>query len=493
MTLRLRLALWYGALAGLVVILSCVYGYAVHGRTHYEQLDVTLRQTGAHVRDAFVAVTTPAERHDVLQMAVALGAQVRLYGDAVPATGAPAGDETVPMPDIAAVLRGTQRPAWPRVASLAPSLEAHDSAPPGALGIVTSATGARWRVNVLPVPPGHGGLIVATSLAHLDASVAAFGRFMALMAVLGTLLTFAAGWLIAERALRPVGVLTATATDIAVSRAFSRRVPTQDRPDELGRLAHTFNAMLTSLEQAYATERRFVADASHELRAPLSVIQANLELLQRPSPMSAHDQAAAVRAATTEAERLRRLVTDLLVLARADAGIPIARADVALDTLVADAVVELQHMVRGQTLAVGTLAPLDVQGDRDRLRQLVVILLDNAFRYTPDGGRITVELIADHRDACIRVRDTGIGIAAHDLPHIFERFYRADPARQRDAGGTGLGLAIARWIAREHGGDVEVASAPGEGTTVTVRLPLVRTRVEEPTGSNAPNALTGVA
>jgi signal transduction histidine kinase len=340
--------------------------------------------------------------------------------------------------------------------------------------VVTAVDGTRWRVNVLPVGTGDGGLIVAAPLVHLDASVADFARFMTFMALLGILLSVGAGWLIAGRALRPVGILTATATDIAASRAFSRRVTTGDRPDELGRLARTFNDMLASLEQAYATERRFVADASHELRAPLAVIQANLELLQRPSPMTSGDQTAALRAATQEAERLRRLVTDLLVLARADAGVPIVRAAVALDALVADAVVELKPMQRGQLLAVGALAPAEVLGDHDRLRQLVVILLDNAFRYTPEGGRVEVDLVTDGTDAFIRVRDTGIGIAAADLPHIFDRFFRADPARQRDAGGTGLGLPIARSIAREHGGDVTAVSTPGQGTTMTVRVPMHR-------------------
>lgn len=473
MTLRFRLALWYGALAGVVVVLACVYSYAVHGRTHYEQLDVTLRQTGAHVRDAFVAVPGSSQRHDVLHMATALGARVRLYGGAAALADPPPGGDAVPLPDMARVLRGDGGTPWPALARLAPSLEGHTAAPEGALGVVTGTDGVRWRVNVLPVEGTGGGLVVAAPLDHLDASIAAYGGFMTRLALLGMLLTFGAGWLIAGRALHPVGVLTATATDIAQSRAFGRRVPTDDRTDELGQLARTFNAMLASLEQAYATERRFVADASHELRAPLAVIQANLDLLQRASPMSPADQAAAVRAATQEAERLRRLVTDLLALARADAGAPIARARLSFDALVADVVMELRHLARGQTLAVGTLEEIELLGDADRLRQLVVILLDNAFRYTPDDGRIHVALARDGTSAVLRVSDTGIGIAADDVPRVFERFFRADRARQRDAGGTGLGLSIARSIAREHGGDITLTSRLGEGTTVTVTLPAV--------------------
>jgi two-component system, OmpR family, sensor kinase len=471
MTLRLRLAIWYGALAGIVVIGSCVYGYAVHGRTHYDQLDVTLRQTGAHVRDEYLAATDRATRSDVLHMAAALGTAVRLYGDASAQADSPADGARVPLPDIEAILAGDTTTAWPRIAAIAPSFESHAMAPPGALSIVRSSDGTRWRVNVLPLATRGGGLVVAAPLNHLDASVAAFGRFMTLTALLGAALTFLAGWLVAGRALRPVATLTHAATDIAASRAFSRRVPTTSTPDELGRLARTFNTMLDSLEQAYATERRFVADASHELRAPLAVVQANLDLLQRADPMSAADQQAALRTATAETDRLKRLVNALLTLARVDAGVPMERQTIALDALVADVVVDARHLANGHSFVVDTLASVEVDGDSIRLRQLVIILLDNAFRYTPTTGRVEIGLARDAAHAKLTIRDTGIGIDAADLPHVFERFYRADPARQRDAGGTGLGLAIARAIVVEHGGEIVVDSQPGAGTTLTVRLP----------------------
>jgi two-component system, OmpR family, sensor kinase len=498
-TLRLRLAIWYGALAGAVVILSCVYGYAVHGRTHYDQLDVTLRQTGAHVRDEFVVATSATARTEVLHMAAALGTQVRLYGQAQTMATAPRDGDQVPLPDITAILRGRTTPAWPRLAALAPSFEEHTMAPPGALGLATASDGTRWRINVLPLPSTDGGLLVAAPLDHLDASVAAFGRFMTGMAILGAVLTFATGWLVAGRALQPVATLTSAATDIAVSRAFSRRVPTTDTPDELGRLARTFNEMLGSLEQAYATERRFVADASHELRAPLAVVQANLELLQRAEPMSPADQHAALHTARTEADRLRRLVNELLVLARTDAGTPITRAPLVFDALVADVVVDARHLAHGQTFVVGTLTETEVLGDPERLRQLLVILLDNAFRYTPASGRVEIGLSHEGDAAVLRLRDTGIGIDPKDVPYIFDRFFRADPARQRDAGGNGLGLAIARSIAHEHGGEIGIESTVGVGTSVSLRLPMTVDAPGSAPRRSAPTALadaqsaTGVA
>jgi signal transduction histidine kinase len=281
-----------------------------------------------------------------------------------------------------------------------------------------------------------------------------------------------AAWLVAGRALRPVAALTATAEAIARSRSFRRRVPAEGGRDELGRLAATFNEMLGSLDGAYQAEQRFVADASHELRAPLTAIQANLELLERRPDLPPEARREAVAEAGREARRLAALVADLLALARADAGVALRREPVELDRVLLDAAAEARHLGRGPRLEVGALEPVAVQGDRDRLRQLLLILLDNALKYTPPAGQVTVGLRRDGTAAELFVRDTGVGIAPEHLARVFERFYRADAARARDPGGSGLGLPIARWIARQHGGDVSLASEPGRGTTATVRLPL---------------------
>ena len=168
---------------------------------------------------------------------------------------------------------------------------------------------------------------------------------------------------------------------------------------------------------------------------------------------------------------MARLVADLLSLARADAGVPLRQERVELDRVLIDVMGELRHQLRGQRLAFGAFETVVVQGDPDRLKQLVVILIDNAIKYTAAGGRVDVSLRRSGDGATIEIRDTGVGIAPEDLPRVFERFYRADPARSRDAGGTGLGLPIARWIVEEHGGTVELASVLGHGTTATVRIP----------------------
>jgi signal transduction histidine kinase len=230
--------------------------------------------------------------------------------------------------------------------------------------------------------------------------------------------------------------------------------------------------MLGSLESAYRFQQRFVADASHELRAPLTAIQANLELLQRHPEMSESERNEALAEAARESTRLTRLVADLLALARADAGLPLRRARVDLDAIVLEECGDVRQLAQGQTLTLDPFEPVQIWGDEDRLHQLLLILLDNALKYTPPTGGVTVGLCQAGEGVELSVRDTGVGIAAADLPHVFERFYRADPARGRDPGGTGLGLAIADWIVRQHAGEIGVTSDLGKGTTVTVHLPL---------------------
>lgn len=474
MSLRLRLALWYCTLTGAVVVLVCVYSYAVHSRAHYDELDASLRSATRYVAAELGGARSDAERARIISSAHRLGTGVQMYrADDRRQTllpTAPAIDV-----DVGAVLAGPPRAAYPAVAALAPALHPAEHGP-GAFGLSRGADGARWRVLVLTDTTPNGTphyLATAVSLAHLDASVRQFARLMVVMAVLGCALTFLAGWLIAGRALRPVALLTETAHGIAQSRTFSRRVTVGPPRDELGRLATTFNEMLGSLEQAYAAQQRFVSDASHELRAPITAIQANLELLRRHVAMPTSEREQAVAEAYVESARLARLVADLLAMARADAGLPMRRERVELDRMLMTVLGEVRHLARGQRLEIEAIEPVVVLGDPDRLTQLLIIPLDNALRYTPRNGRVGVVLRRQSGVVEVSVRDTGIGISADDLPHVFDRFYRADPARSRDPGGTGLGLGIARWIAEQHGGTIALASAPGQGTTVSIRLPTV--------------------
>lgn len=338
--------------------------------------------------------------------------------------------------------------------------------------LASAPDGDRWRFYVLPEGASRQYVVVAAALSAVDASVARFRQLVPIMALLGAVVVFVGGGLVAGSALRPISTLSETADAIARSRGFSQRVPIGRRRDDLGRLAVTLNEMLGSLEQAYEAQQRFVADASHELRAPLTAIQANIELLERRDDMPSAERQQAISEVSRESRRLVRLVADLLALARADAGVPLRRDGVELDRVALDAVADARHLGRGQRIEIGTLEPTQIEGDLDRLKQLLIILLDHAVKYTSSTGTITVGLRRAGAKAEITVQDTGGGIPPEDLPRVFDRFYRADRRRARDPGGTGLGLPIARWIAEQHGGYIELASAPGQGTTATVRLPV---------------------
>lgn len=472
MSLRLRLALWYGGLTAAVVALVCAYSYAVHSRAHYDELDGVLHAMADHVAEELETASAD-EYVEILNASYLLGAvmrvrdaQGRLLKESSRATDAPVVDP------ISMRAASSVRP-YPWIGVLAPSLHDDGDGHGTTFGQARGSDGQRWRVYVTPIRGGSELLTALLPLGKIDQAVSRFGKLMILMALLGGLATFVAGWLLAQRALRPVATLTSTAGAIAQSKTFSRRVPMPRERDELGRLAATFNEMLASLDDAYQAQSRFVSAASHEMRAPLTVIQANLELLHgRSEQITAADRDRAVREAWLETSRLSRLVADLLSLARADAGVPLRRERVELDRVLMTVIGEARHLAQGQRFEVAALDPTVVIGDPDRLKQLLLNLVDNAVKYTPASGRISASLRQGDGHAEVIIRDTGIGISPEDLPHVFERFYRADPARSRDPGGTGLGLPIARWIVDQHGGTVELTSALGTGVTAVVRLPI---------------------
>ncbi len=467
MSLRLRLALWSGGLVGLAMLLVALLAYALHGRALYDDLDLMLRNTAEHAAQEYDVATASG------QIAVASSdVVVRGYDAAGKMIEASTNAMLAPPVDPRALRQQTVWPLSDPIVELAPPFS--PVAPGrGTFSIATAPDGARWRLYVLPVgDPVARYFLAAAPIARVDASIQPFRSLAALLVAAAAAITAVAGWIVAGRALHPVAVLTDTAGAITRSRKLSQRVAVGAPRDELGRLGATFNEMLASLEQAYQAQQRFVADASHELRAPLTAIQANLELLKRRPDMSLAEREEAVEEAGREARRLTRLVADLLALARADSGVPIRRQGVELDRALLDALAEARHLARGHKIEVESLEPIQIEGDPDRLKQLLLVLLDNALKYTPPGGLVTLALRRRGSGAEIMVHDTGVGIAAEELPHVFERFYRADPARARDPGGTGLGLPIARWIAEQHGGDVTLTSEPGHGTVATVRLPI---------------------
>jgi signal transduction histidine kinase len=240
-------------------------------------------------------------------------------------------------------------------------------------------------------------------------------------------------------------------------------------------LARTFDDMLASLDDAYRQQQRFLGDVSHELRTPLTTIRGHAELLAS-GELAADAEHDAVARIARESARLSRLVDELLVLARAEAAESFAPREVHLDEILMETFEEFRPLSEGR-LRVKWLEACVVNGERDRLKQLVVALVDNALRYTPPPGRVSVSLSDDGHDAVLRVEDEGIGIAEVDLPRVFERFYRGDAARRVNSTGSGLGLAIVRWIVERHKGSVRLERGEGgTGTLVTVHVPLAATR-----------------
>jgi len=280
------------------------------------------------------------------------------------------------------------------------------------------------------------------------------------------------GVFLAGRALSPIDALTRTARKIS-AQDLSQRLDMRLPDDEVGRLARTFDDMIARLDDAFRRQRQFTADASHELRTPLTAIKGQTEVaLQRDRDVEAYKQV--LRAVNSEVDRMMRLVGSLLALARADARqIPISKEKVALDAVVSDAIEQIRPAAERNGISISLRGDGQVQlmADQDLLLQLMLNLLDNAVKYTPNGGTIDVSWSGSNHHAEVAVSDSGPGIAPEHLPHIFDRFYRVDKARTRAEGGVGLGLSICRWVAEAHGGSIEAASAPGRGATFTVRLP----------------------
>lgn len=348
--------------------------------------------------------------------------------------------------------------------------------------------GVQVRTVKLPLVLANGGprrtigaVNVGEPLIQLEQTLGHVRRLVAVGAVFGVAFAAVAGWFLAGRALRPVDRITATAAAIAeghgVGKALSARLEVGRSGDELARLSETFNRMLNRLQETFESQRRFLADASHELRTPLTAIRGNVDVLSRQVDLEAAGPEVdeTVEDLRRESERMGRLIEDLLLLARAEAA-PSEddrRTDVALDELVSEAVRVGGALARGQQITARTSTPVEVRADRDRLLQVLLILIDNAIRHTPEDGSITITTTLENDRPTLRVTDTGAGIPQEHLPHLFDRFYRADWSRQRGSGGTGLGLAIARAIVESHGGTISVSSRLGEGTTFTVSLPVI--------------------
>ncbi len=508
MSVRLRLTLMQTLLLGLVLAAFAIIVYAVISAQEMSRLNYELRMQADDLQERALGVRLRAARGRAGELA-----DLPYQGfnpDLDPSLPVVLGHELV-APDASVTAAMTDRMAGSRfsaqLVTASGQVVAHTADPPPVLMIAdefwsaamtqgqhiaaVEVDGEAHQVFGTRVEAGRFSdrllLVVMSPLAAVEATLAGWRLTLAVI-VAGTVAVSAAiAWFMASRALRPVDRMTRSARAIGEAADFSRRLPEPERADELGRLARTFNDMLDQLATAHTTQRRFLADASHELRTPLTVIGTNTSALLGGVDRDPRERAETLRAIARESERMGRLVADLLILARVDAGQRLTFQRVAFDMVVLDVYQQQRGLNPGTRLTLGEWEQVAVEADPDRLKQVVLNLIDNAIRYTPAGGTVTLDLQRRGSEAILRVRDTGIGILPEHQGRIFEHFYRVDQPRSRQAGGTGLGLAIAREVATVHGGRIELSSQVGVGSTFTLTLPVSRLSVAATASSLPPS------
>ena len=454
LSIRWRLTLWYGAVLAAVLVVS---GVAVFAMMRH----VLLNRTGAGLLMEFAEVAEEVKRAEdragMVEWLERRFARHPGYDIQVSTTG---GEVLFRSERIRG--RALPRPSRTPV----PGQTAFESRRLDRLGHV------RIVGRVVPGPDGPVLIQVAGSLAANDHELGELLVVLLLAGPLSLVCALGGGYWLARKALAPVDRMAAAADQITASR-LDRRLEVPNPGDELGRLARTLNGMIARLERSFEEIRRFTADAAHELRTPLAVMRNEAEVALR-QPRSPEEHRRVLETMLEELERLTRLAEQLLFLCRGDAGlVPMARKPVRLDELVR-VVVEHMRIVaeeKGVALELPEGEPVEVLGDEDQLRRLFFNLFDNAIKYTPPGG--TVRAATERENGHVRalVTDSGGGISPEHLPHIFDRFYRADPARGDEVRGTGLGLAICRTIAEAHEGQLRIESDVARGTRAILTLP----------------------
>lgn len=478
MKLRLRLTLAYGALFAAVLTVLSVTGYVALIREQFLTLDRVLVTTARLVESGILrsgrsyaldADTAPPSRDGIVIVLRSYAPDGTLAQRSPNDPGLPVTPPWAPLltPARAAFWDAVPLPDW-----VAPREIEGDRQAFGTLGV----GGERWRRYVVQLRRGDrtaGYVEALTPLARADDTARAATRLL-LIVLTGTVTgVLGVTWVVAGAVLRPVTALTRAARAVAGSRDLTQRVQ-PGPPDELGQLSVTFNDMLGRLQRAWASQQRFVEDASHELRAPMTVLRGNLDLLRQYPQMDPDERAEVVADMDRETWRLTRMIEDLLLLAQREQDAPLPQRGVSLRGVAQAAVQDAQKLSPSHDLILHLDPPddpLTVPGHRDQLQQLLLILLDNAVKYSPGGTRVTLRAQALRDAVQVDVEDQGGGVAPADLPYIFDRFYRADPARQR-RGGTGLGLAIAQLIASRHGAALFVHRTDVDGTVFRVTFPL---------------------
>jgi heavy metal sensor kinase len=463
-SLRTRLTLWYTGVLALVLVTFAAVSYLAIERAAAGAEDGAIR----HAAEALASAVREEASHEEQGVAVTPEFIHREVADVVRAFRF--GDFRFFVFAASGLLAtsGASEDAVPEaVAALAAG---------GAPGAVTTIPGADGPDSACvarePTPSGTYTIVVTHSLAEQGAQLAAVRRAYAVAVPVALLLAALGGSVLARKSLGPVVAMSHQAERIEATSLHERlRVPNER--DEVGRLARVFNALLARLEASFEQQRRFMADASHELRTPVAIVRGEAEVSLSRTDRGADDYRDSLEIIHDEGRRLAQVVDDLFMLARADAGQrPLTVAEFYLDEVVEEAVRAVRSLAEPRGIAVGyePSGEMPFAGDETLVNRMIVNLLENAIKYTPPGGEVRVR--ADARDGkyVVTVEDTGLGIPAAAQPFVFERFFRADATRS--GSGPGLGLSIARWIAEAHGGRVDLVRSDDRGSTFAVTLPI---------------------
>lgn len=487
-SVRWRLTLWYSLVLAAILGVFAVGSFEVLRRVLDGRSDRFLEEA----RDAFVEELR-TERAEATAMAPAIEAALRdfQFRDVMFAVF----DSANRMAGVSARAQDVDSVSSPAVdlQALATRIASEREAAPRLLTLPDGEGGYRVAVRSVRLT-GAPYTVAAVQDQHQLREVLEMvgGAYLLAIPIL-LLLSGAGGYFLAERALSPVTAMSRRAREISATN-LHERLPVTNPRDELGELATVVNGLLARVEASFEQQRRFVADASHELRTPTAIIRAESEIALARDSRAEPEYREALRVVQDAGHRLSRIVDDLFLLARADAGHrPLQSGLLYLDELVADAVRAMQGLAtpRSIRLDLEPMPEAPFMGDAELLGRMVLNLLDNAIKYSPRGATVTVTVARTPRHYEMRVVDEGPGIPADAQPHVFERFFRVDKARSRGdrsaMSGAGLGLAIARWVALAHGGTVELVRSTAAGTEFLVTLPADASAPVDEERVHAPN------